>query len=235
VIAIPAGVDPAKITTTVVLNPDGTFSHIPTAITVIDGIYYAKINSLTNSIYSLIYNQESFKDTEGHWAKEVIEDMASRLVVSGDDEDRFEPDRHVTRVEFASILVRGLGLMRPGTGRDIFTDVPRNAWYYDAATIAYEYNIVAGYGNGKLGPLDKITREQAMAMTVRAMKLTGLGVELTESEISQVLAGYTDQKRVSDYAKASVAACVRSGIITGKGKTILAPQDNITKGEVARQ
>jgi len=158
--------------------------------------------------------------------------MASRLVVSGDSEDLFAPDRQVSRVEFAAILVRGLGLMRPGSGRDIFSDVPGTAWYYDAATIAYEYNIVAGYGNGKLGPLDKITREQAMAMVVRAMKLTGLYEEMTEQEVNQVLAGYKDVNRVSGYARTSVAACVKSGIITGKSKTILAPQDNITRAEV---
>lgn len=232
-IAIPGGVDPSKITTAVILNTDGTFSHVPTVITVIDGKYYAKINSLTNSIYSLIYNPESFEDTIGHWARETIEDMASRLVVSGVGEDKFEPDRDITRVEFASIIVRGLGLMRPGAGKDIFNDVPRNAWYYDAATIAYEYNIVAGYGNGKLGPMDKITREQAMAMTARAMKITGLDVELKDNEISEVLAGYTDLNSVADYAKASAAACVKNGIITGRSKTTLAPKDNITRAEVA--
>ncbi len=47
-IAIPDGVDPSKITTGIVLNADGTFSHVPTQIVVIDGKYYAKINSLTN-------------------------------------------------------------------------------------------------------------------------------------------------------------------------------------------
>ncbi|NLT95507.1 MAG: leucine-rich repeat protein [Clostridia bacterium] len=231
-IAIPGGVDPSKITTAVILNPDGTFSHVPTVITVIDGKYYAKINSLTNSIYSLIYNPESFEDTIGHWARETIEDMASRLVVSGVGGDKFEPDRDVTRVEFASIIVRGLGIMRSGTGKDIFTDVLKDAWYYDAATIAYEYNIIAGYGNGKLGPMEKITREQAMAMTARAMKITGLDAELTEKEINQALAGYTDLDNVADYAKASAAACVKNGIITGRSKTTLAPKDNITRAEV---
>lgn len=45
-VAIPEGVDPSKITTGIVLNEDGTFSHVPAAIIVIDGKYYAKINEL---------------------------------------------------------------------------------------------------------------------------------------------------------------------------------------------
>jgi len=65
-VAIPEGIDPYKITTAVILNPDGTFSHVPTVITIIDGRYYAKINSLTNSTYLLIYSPKTFKDVKGH-------------------------------------------------------------------------------------------------------------------------------------------------------------------------
>lgn len=78
-VAIPAGIDPSKVTTGVIVHADGTFSHVPTVITVIDGKYYAKINSLTNSTYSVIYSPKAFKDVEIHWAREAINDMASRL------------------------------------------------------------------------------------------------------------------------------------------------------------
>lgn len=74
-VAIPEGINPDRITTGVVLNADGTFSHVPTTVTVIDGRYYAKINSLTNSTYSVIYNPKAFKDIENHWAKDAINDM----------------------------------------------------------------------------------------------------------------------------------------------------------------
>jgi hypothetical protein len=53
-IAIPDGVDPNKITTGVVVDPDGTTHHVPTRVTVINGKYYAVINSLTNSTYSVV-------------------------------------------------------------------------------------------------------------------------------------------------------------------------------------
>jgi uncharacterized repeat protein (TIGR02543 family) len=155
-IEIPEGIDPSKITTGIILNADGTFSHVPTVITIIDGKYYAKINSLTNSVYSVIYSPKTFKDVEKHWANELVNDMASRLVVSGVGEDKFEPDRDITRAEFAAIAVRALGLMRPGTGKDVFNDVSEDAWYYDAVAIAYEYDLIAGYGNGQFGPMDKM-------------------------------------------------------------------------------
>ena len=74
-VAIPDGIDPSKITTGIVLNSDGTFSHVPTSIVVINGKYYAKINSLTNSTYSVIYNPVEFADVANHWAKTAINDM----------------------------------------------------------------------------------------------------------------------------------------------------------------
>ncbi len=138
IVAIPEGINPEKITTGVIINADGTFSHVPTTITIIDGKYYAKINSLTNSTYSIIYNPKAFKDAKNHWAKDAINDMGSRLVVSGVSEERFEPDSDITRAEFADVVVRALGLMRPGTGKDAFSDVSKAAWYYDAVSIAYE-------------------------------------------------------------------------------------------------
>ena len=49
---IPDGVDANKITTGVVIEADGTLRHVPTKIISLDGKYYAKVNSLTNSPYS---------------------------------------------------------------------------------------------------------------------------------------------------------------------------------------
>ncbi|MCX7922339.1 MAG: DUF4347 domain-containing protein [Clostridia bacterium] len=232
-VAIPEGVDPSKITTGIVLNPDGTFSHVPTAITVIEGKYYAKINSLTNSTYSVIWSPKTFNDVENHWAKYVVNDMGSRLIIGGVGEDRFGPDRDITRAEFSAIVVRALGLMRPGTGKDIFTDVTKEAWYYDAVCIAYEYGIISGYGNGKFGPMDKITREQAMTILAKAMKMTGLKVEFKTGEVEQILTAFGDSAQSVDWAKTHIAACIKAGIVSGKGNKMLAPKDAITRAEVA--
>ncbi len=125
-IAIPDGVDPSRITTAVVLNTDGTFSHVPTSIVVVNGKYYAQINSLTNSTYSVIWNHREFTDAENHWAKEAVNDMGARLVISGVGNNLFEPDRDITRAEFAAIVVRALGL-KSGLGTNPFHDVANNA------------------------------------------------------------------------------------------------------------
>ena len=232
-VAIPEGVDPGKITTGVVLNPDGTFSHVPTVITVIDGKYYAKISSMTNSTYSVIWNLKSFKDVETHWAKDAVNDMGSRLIINGVSEEIFEPERDISRAEFATIISKALGLMKPGAGKDVFGDVAKDAWYYDAVSAAYEYGIIAGYGNGKFEPDCEITREQAMVMITRAMKIANLKVEFDDGEEDKLLENYIDADKSADYAKSSIAACIKAGIVIGRNGNLVAPKDFITRAEAA--
>lgn len=232
-ISIPDGIDPSKITTGIVLNHDGTFSHVPTTITVIDGKHYAKINSLTNSTYSVIWSPKTFMDVENHWAEDAINDMGSRLVIDGIKDGKFEPDRDITRAEFAAIVIRALGIMRPGTGMDVFSDVTKDDWYYDSVYIAYEYGIISGYENGKFQPEGKITREQAMTIIARAMKITNLKVELTEGEEDMQLSVFVDSEQSSVWAKESIMQCVKSGIILGRNGIAIEPKDSATRAEVA--
>lgn len=232
-IAIPEGVDKTKITTGVIIDSDGTVRHVPTQVIIIDGKYYAKINSLTNSTYSVISNPVTFTDAENHWAKKAISDMGSKMVISGVGNHMFEPDRDITRAEFAAIVIRALGL-KPGMGSNPFDDVKTSDWYSNYIKTAVEYKIISGYDSGKFGPNDKIDREQAMAMIARAMKITGMKAELKDSDVSSLLANYTDGAVSSDYAKTSIAACLKTGIITGRSNNTIEPKNYITRAEVAQ-
>ena len=231
-IAIPDGVVPSKITTGIVVEPDGTTHHVPTKVTEINGKYYAVINSLTNSTYAVIQHPIEFVDVANHWAKDAVNNMGSRMIVNGVDANNYEPDRDITRAEFAAIVVRALGL-EPETAENPFSDVMASDWYSGYIKTAFSYGIITGYDTGTFGPNDKITREQAIAMIARAMKITGLKISLTDSEISALLSSYSDADNTSDYAKNSIAECLKTGIITGTDGGVIAPQDYITRAEVA--
>ncbi len=231
-IAIPDGVDPAKITTGIVVDSDGTVHHVPTRITLIGGKYFAVINSLTNSTYSVVWNPVEFSDVTNHWAKAAINDMGSRMVVTGVGNNNYDPDRNMTRAEFAAIIIRALGL-EPGTGESGFGDVAAADWYGGYIKTAASYGIIKGYDNGSFGPNDTITREQAMAMIARAMKITGLKVTLTDNEISTLIGTYMDGASASDYAKDGIAACLKTGITSGTSATTISPKADITRAEVA--
>jgi len=65
------------------------------------------------------------------------------------------------------------------------------------------------------------------------MKLTGLNTGLTGNPTNELLAAFTDASAVSAFAKEGVAACIRSGVTTGKSAVTLSPKANITRAEVA--
>lgn len=232
IIAIPEGVEPLQITTGIVLEPDGSVRHVPTQVILINGKYYAKINSLTNSIYTLVWHPVEFSDLVGHWAKDCINDMGSRMIINGVGNNLYDPEGAITRAEFAAIMVRAMGLQEDELPNS-FKDVKNADWYFNYVNIAVAYEMINGHENSLFVPNDQITREQAMTIIARVMKIAGLEAPLDETQIVKQLSYYNDAALVSDYAKAGVAACLQTGIVSGKANGILAPKEYISRAEVA--
>ncbi|WP_217561768.1 S-layer homology domain-containing protein [Paenibacillus sp. GbtcB18] len=231
-IAIPDGVDPGKITTGVVVEADGTVRHVPTRIVKMDGRYFAKINSLTNSTYSVIWHPVEFRDVAGHWAQNAVNDMGSRMVVNGIENGTFNPDTAITRAEFAAIMVRALGLKQEKASAP-FSDVNPTDWYSAAVQTAYAHKLIGGFEDGTFRPSDKITREQAMVIMAKAMKTTGFRDKLPSKEAADLLAPYADAAATAEWAKSGVADCLQGAIFAGRTATELAPKASITRAEVA--
>jgi hypothetical protein len=70
-------------------------------------------------------------------------------------------------------------------------------------------------------------------MITRAMKLTGLYPSLTEEEMSAQISSYADGASSSKYAKEGIASCLKTGVVSGKSSSKLAPKAYITRAEVA--
>lgn len=230
--ALPEGVDANRVTTGVVIDPDGTVRHVPTRVVVTDGVYYAQIRSLTNSMYSVVWNPQEFEDVANHWAKDAVNDMGARMIVSGTGTERFHPEQDITRAEFAAIMVRGLGL-RLDSGESVFKDVYRSDWYHSAIRTAYAYGLLGGLEDGAFRPNEKITREEAMSIVSKAMAVTGLPGRASEQADKTVLQAFSDAGNVSSWALAGVADSVSAGIFSGRSREVLAPQALITRAEAA--
>ncbi|MFB9278576.1 putative Ig domain-containing protein [Cohnella cellulosilytica] len=231
-VTIPDEIDPNKITTGVVIEADGSVRHVPTQVTKNGATYFAKINSLTNSTYAVVWNPIEFSDVAKHWAKSAVNDMGSRMVIDGTGGGKFTPNRDITRAEFAAILVRGLGL-KPESGATAFSDVKASDWYSGVINTAYAYQLIDGFLDGTFRPQDKITREQAMLILSKAMTLTGLADTLTVQSANVALNPYADASKVAKWAQDGVAGSVQAGIVTGRSADTLAPKANMTRAEVA--
>ncbi|BFT69536.1 S-layer homology domain-containing protein [Paenibacillus sp. P36] len=231
-IALPDGIDPSKITTGVVVETDGTVRHVPTKIVVIDGKYYAQINSLTNSTYAIVWHPLEFNDVADHWAKQAVSDMGSRMVIDGTGNGMFSPDREITRAEFAAIIVRGLGL-KLENGTSEFSDVKMIDWYSSVVTTAYAYHLIDGFEDGTFRPMDRITREQAMVILSKAMTIASLKAKPSVQSTDVILRTFADMSEVSPWALNSVGDNVQAGLVAGRNGDELAPKDYMTRAEVA--
>jgi hypothetical protein len=231
-ITIPDEVERNRITTGVVMLPNGEMGHVPTKVLELDGSQYALINSLTNSVYSVIYHEKMFEDVRSHWAKGYIENMASRLVLKGTSDDRFDPDANITRAEFAAIVVRALGLHSAANGGRTFSDVKSTDWYASQVQIAASYGLMEGYADSTFRANAPITREEAMAVIARAMALAGMDTSLSAERQEQLIAAFADGGSVSRWARQSAALNIHHGIFQGNGGA-LNPHNPISRAETA--
>jgi hypothetical protein len=227
IIELPAGTDPTKITTGVVFNPDGTYSHVPTEVFQENGKWYAKLNSLTNSTYGIIWHPLKVASVAGHWSENTVNNLASRLVIF--NAGSFVPDQAITRGDFAEYIVRALGLYRPTAGlKNNYLDGGSFGQRTQAILIASEYGIVGGYPNGTFLADRTITREEAMAMYARAMRIANLvGYETDRYQ------NYHDYPLVSKWASKSVREALAARVFNGTSSVTISPQANLTYAEAA--
>lgn len=232
-IALPDNADASGITTGVSIGSDGTVRHVPTIFVQNDGKMYARLNSMNTGSYSLISNSVQFADAANHWAEEAMNRLGAKLILEGNNSGRFGPNEDITRAEFTALLVRALNLESayhsPG-----FTDIQTASWYNNDIGTAVSYRLIAGFEDGTFRPDDRITREQAMTIAAKAMKLTGLNPVSSEPSASvQTLSRFKDANEASPWAHSGIAASVSTGVISGRNKDELAPKDHVSRAEVA--
>ncbi|MGF7184915.1 putative repeat protein (TIGR02543 family) [Desulfitispora alkaliphila] len=216
VLEIPGDVELSKITTGVVFDADGYYSHIPTEVFEKDGRLQAKLNSLTNSTYSVIWNPTTVDTVKDHWSEKAVNDMAARLIIL--DVDDFMPNKAINRGEFAAYIVRALGLYR---GEHLLEGEKGIA-------IANEWGIVNGYPDGTFRPNATITREEAMTMYARAMDIVGLA-ELDNNRIAQ----FKDANELAPWAYDAARKTLSAGVFNGRTEDLIAPKGTFTHAEAA--
>lgn len=227
-VALPPSVNTNK--TTAVVWENGVMRPVPTLFTRdAGGKVKAVIMSRTNSVYAFVQTDKTFVDVEKHWSKEFVNILASKLIIEGKTKDAFAPNDQITRAEFATLLVKALGL--PAGGKADFTDVPSSAWYAGYVGAAVEAGIVSGYTDNTFKPNANISRQDMAVMISNALAAAGKAEKVTA--VDSKLAKFADSAQIASYAKESVAKAVQAGIITGRSADSFAPKANATRAEGA--
>lgn len=108
--------------------------------------------------------------------------------------------------------------------REQFNDLGSTKWAEEAIYYLNDMGVIKGYGNGKFGPSDKITREQAALMLVR---------QLYPNETSNTKLSFRDVKSNSYYYNA-IAVAVDHGLFEGFPDGTFKPQDPITRAATSK-
>lgn len=180
------------------------------------------VMSPSNGIFFVVQGMKTFSDSSNHWARESIELLATKRIVFGKSEDRFAPQHSITRAEFAALLVRSLGL-KDGGNTMHFSDIQPSDWFYGDVSIAAQYGLVSGLGDGRFQPNDSITREQMAVMAANALAISG--------SVEGAAAVFHDQDDISPWARSAVEHMVKQGIMNGKQSLHFAPKDEATRAE----
>ena len=171
---------------------------------------------------------KQFTDVDLHaWYHSAVDYAVENQLMNGVSETKFDPNGSTTRAMLATILYR-MEKSPKVTGENPFTDVKAGQWYTDAVIWANAKGIVEGYGGGKFGPMDTLTREQFAAMLQRYARYKDYNVGKTAD-----LSGYADAKQISPWAKAAMQWANAEGLITGRSETTLVPKGSATRAETA--
>lgn len=165
-------------------------------------------------------------DLEGHWAKTYIEYLDREGVINPSaTTGKYEPNRDMTRAEFMRYINRAFHFTE--TAAISYTDVPRNAWYYETIQIAKKYGYINGVGENKMDPEGKVTREQAAVIVGRLFKADPGNV--SPSDLT-----FTDRDEISGWSAGYIKAAADKGFLAGYSDGSFQPNRVVTRAEVAK-
>ena len=167
---------------------------------------------------------------KGRWYYDAVKFAYQNNLFGGISATVFSPDGNMTRGMLVTVLWRLDGKPAP-KGSNTFNDVAAGKYYTDAVTWAAENEIVNGVGDSKFNPDGNVTREQMAAILFRYAGKKGC-----DTSKHADLSAYPDADRISNFAKDALSWANAESLINGttqSNKTVLDPQGNATRAQVA--
>lgn len=162
----------------------------------------------------------SFNDISSvEWAREAIEYLSEKKIISGKGDGNFAPDDIVTREEIVKIIVSAYGIT--DEGHVSFNDVSSKHWSKTYIQKAVAGGIINGISDTEFGLGKPVTREDLCVILYRAA-----GLETGELR-------FKDSNCISDYAKDAVGALCSISAINGYEDGNFKPKGNATRAEAA--
>ncbi|MBB6446052.1 S-layer homology domain-containing protein [Bacillus benzoevorans] len=159
----------------------------------------------------------------GAFYYDAVTKLAGKGIINGFADKTFRPNQDVTRGQTAQILAGVLGLNGENAPDPGFKDVKKNNPFYKAIAALSNAGIINGVTKETFQPNKPITRAEMSRMLTTAFDLI---------ENTTAASGFTDVPLDKWYA-GCVGALVEKGITFGKSAKTFAPNEKVTRGQIA--
>lgn len=187
-------------------------------------IIFMGVSTVPSTISANASSKLPFDDISNSYAQKEIVRLAGLNIINGTKVRTYEPRKPVTRAEFITMIGRVLRLEPVDNAIASFTDVRKKEWYYGWIQAGLNLGIVDGVRPGFFEPTKEISRQEAAALIVRAMKLKA---GTTTSKLT-----FVDSDDIATWAIPYVYTIQKESIMSGEGHKYR-PNDAITRQETA--
>ncbi|GGD86383.1 S-layer homology domain-containing protein [Paenibacillus nasutitermitis] len=157
------------------------------------------------------------------WASAEIAEWKGLGLLKGDENGYVLPNNGVLKTEFITFINRVFNFTEKSDRT--FPDVPENAWYASEIAKAVASGALEGGTDGKISPLETLTREQAALILYRVF---------TVSPAVKEVEPFQDDTKIASWSKAAVYAMKEAGYVTGTPEGAFQPKKALTRAEAVK-
>jgi hypothetical protein len=171
-----------------------------------------------------------FKDVpQAFWGGTYISELQKRGIL--DDfaaGGTFDPNKPITRGEYAKILDRAFGNRRIEDRKVAFKDIPTNYPRKEAIDKSVKLGFMSGYSPNKFAPNEEIPRYQMQISLAKGLNLP------IPANPDQILSKFSDAEKMPKYAREKMSAAITAGLVVkDEQPNTLKPIQNATRADAA--
>lgn len=165
----------------------------------------------------------------GSWYESAVRYCLNNNYMNGESETKFNPNGTVSRAQMVQVLYNLEGQPGYTSGHTPFVDITPGSWYYNAVRWGEENGIASGTSATTFKPNTPVTREQVATFFANYAKFKN-NYSGAQSDLSK----YSDQNKISAWAKENISWAVNYGLMSGTSETTLDPQGTCIRAQLAQ-